>query len=330
VAALLLIASSCAAAQGQTPKSPAEGTSLSPLESPSPQGSSNALTITGATFHQGEVSVLYAPAALAASGGVAPYTWIISAGALPGGLALSSDGSVAGTPKAAGTFHFNLGVGDVGGSTGTVARSIVIVPAPKASLIPTCALHCTVGVGCVTVCGKFGVVGGGTPPYSYAFKGGYIPQGTKLSGLSLAGTFTAPANYWQFTVLVTDSLGATSAVSPTFFVFPHIALAGGSCIAWENCTVKLRYSVGAPVATPTAKATWTGVKTCGAAAPAICPAPPFKASVQGGFVTITLGPTTYPNNPSGTYKLTLTDANQCGSRIHCSASATLTVNLNYG
>jgi hypothetical protein len=47
-----------------------------------------------------------------ASGGTAPYTFSILAGALPAGLSLSSAGAVTGTPTTVGNFSFTLQVAD--------------------------------------------------------------------------------------------------------------------------------------------------------------------------------------------------------------------------
>src|SRR5437762_6305354 len=47
------------------------------------------LVITPPAFHAGELRILYADVALAATGGKAPYSWSISSGALPGGVLLT-------------------------------------------------------------------------------------------------------------------------------------------------------------------------------------------------------------------------------------------------
>lgn len=327
LAALVLLVSGCALTQqqSQSPESP------SPSDSPSPSASPATLAIVTATFHTGEVGIDYSPVTLVASGGVSPYAWIVAAGSMPAGLTISNNGTVAGTPKAAGTFRFTLQVTDSAGGSAKVAKSFVIARALKASLVAGCSAQCLVEVGCVSVCGKFGTLTGGVGPYTYSSLGN-PPAGLRLSGLTLVGTFTSSTpRYYTFTVNVTDSFGAHTSVSPTFNVFPHLTFTGGLCQGYGNCTVQLPYSVGVSE-TPTVKVvSWTGNKACGlSAVPTICPPPTFSASVSGGSVSITLTATTAVPYSSGSYKLILSDQFSCGSGIHCSATATLTVNLNLG
>ena len=322
VAALALSVSGCAALQrqGQTNGSP------SPATSPSPQASPQALAIISATFHTGEVNVQYAPVTLNATGGVTPYTWTVASGALPGGLTISANGTVSGKPTKAGTFHVTLQVGDAAGGAAKAVRTVGIAKALKATLIPACAVQCLVEVGCVSVCGKFGTLSGGVPPYTYTSLGN-IPTGVHLSGLSLAGTFVSGPRFSQFTVNVTDAFGASTSISPMFNVFPHITFTGGTCQgSGSSCSIGLSFTVGVSE-TPTVKVVaWVGKKTCGSIAPVICPAPPFSAVVQGSQVMVTLGPASSPNT-TGTFKLSLTDQFPCAAGAYCSATATLTVNL---
>ena len=135
--------------------SPPNAQSPSPSQAvaPSPSHQATPVAITAPSFHSGEVTVAYAPVAMAATGGTPPYTWDIGAGALPGGLILSPDGSVNGTPSVAGAFDFTVHVADTGGRTADLPASISIVAAPSASLTAACAQYCAVEQGCDTSCG---------------------------------------------------------------------------------------------------------------------------------------------------------------------------------
>jgi Putative Ig domain len=56
-----------------------------------------ALSITTIALPSGTTATPYS-ASLQASGGIAPYTWIVTAGQLPAGLALAPNGTISGTP----------------------------------------------------------------------------------------------------------------------------------------------------------------------------------------------------------------------------------------
>ncbi len=65
--------------------------------------------------------------ALAAVGGVRPYTWRVAAGSLPGGLALSTDGNLAGTPRAGQAEGSTRVTFEVRDATGSTARRELLV-----------------------------------------------------------------------------------------------------------------------------------------------------------------------------------------------------------
>ncbi len=68
----------------------------------------SALKISTVNLPGGQVGVTYSTAVIA-TGGTAPYTWSISSGALPVGLALSSaTGGIAGTPTQTGQSSFTV------------------------------------------------------------------------------------------------------------------------------------------------------------------------------------------------------------------------------
>ncbi len=75
--------------------------------------SSPKLTITTTSpLPNGTVGAAYSQT-LTASGGTPPYTWSVTSGALPGGLALNAGtGAISGTPQTAGAFPFTIRVTD--------------------------------------------------------------------------------------------------------------------------------------------------------------------------------------------------------------------------
>ena len=59
-----------------------------------------------------------------------PFTWALSGGALPPGVALFSSGAIYGTPTATGRYSFSVDVTDPNGKTATQAFFVVISPPP--------------------------------------------------------------------------------------------------------------------------------------------------------------------------------------------------------
>ena len=314
VTALVVLLGGCAAPTCALPKGTAVA-AKSPIPSASPTPTAP-LQLTAPTFHAGEVGVDYTAIDLAATGGLQPYTWTISTGALPDGLALAPGGHVSGTPTRGGGFSFTVQVSDAGGSAAALPSTIAIAAAPSAGLIASCARYCSVEVGCVDVCGAFGTLTGGTAPFTYAIQpGGFVPVGTHLNALSLAGTFTQRAQFWQFTVLVTDALGQTTTISPTFYVFPHISLASGNCSGnyGTGCSVRLPISGGTPGGTPTVRLVSTGPNPTQGCWPRANTAPPkgYALTVAGGYVTVSI-PAGLLSGYGAVWTLMLTDASLCG------------------
>ena len=326
MAAALLVAFSCAA-----PKNAITVTSPTPSPSPTP---TTPLQASGPPFHGGEVGVAYAAVALSATGGVAPYAWSVSSGALPGGLTLGNDGSVSGNPTAGGTFSFTIQVADAGNSTASIPGTIGIAAALSASLISSCAQYCRVELGCVSVCGGFGQQSGGVGPYIYQLTQGPLPAGTSLSGLSLTGTFGGLSGYLKFTVQVTDVMGAIATVAPTFWMYDHIALVSGSCSGnyLTGCSVSLPISGGIPgsavsvkllnVAANPNKGCWNQT-----AAP---PPSGYGLSVSGGSVIVSI-PKQIINGYGGVWTMAVNDSSLCAAGTYCtSPSATVVIGVQCG
>ncbi len=81
--------------------------------------------ITTSSLPDGTKNTPYGPVQLAASG-KAPFWWRVESGALPAGLALSSNGYVYGTPTASGTFTFALSVVGTGNDVSGDVRAFTV------------------------------------------------------------------------------------------------------------------------------------------------------------------------------------------------------------
>jgi len=86
--------------------------------------------ITTTSLHAGQTGQNYAAVQLTLSGGIAPLTWSLTAGALPAGLTLSTGGVISGTPTVVGTSNFTVRVVDAFGAAATQALSIVVNGGP--------------------------------------------------------------------------------------------------------------------------------------------------------------------------------------------------------
>jgi hypothetical protein len=109
------------------------------------------LTIATTALPAGQPDVAYS-GTVAASGGVQPYSWSISSGALPPGIALNSaTGALSGTPTIAGSYPFTVMVADSGttrqSATAQLAITIAAGTGTVFSLWPATAIPGTVDAG---------------------------------------------------------------------------------------------------------------------------------------------------------------------------------------
>jgi outer membrane autotransporter protein len=160
----------------------------------------------------GAPTVLVAPATLpnptvgtaysqtvSASGGTAPYTFAVTAGATPAGLSFSAAGVLSGTPTASGTFNFTVTATDGNGFDGARAYTVT-VGAPTLVLTPASqpAAHVDQAYSA-----SFST-SGGTAPYHYTVTGS-LPTGLSLADNgTLSGTPTQAGNF-PVAIHVTDS-----------------------------------------------------------------------------------------------------------------------------
>ena len=154
---------------------------------------------------------------LQASEGTMPYTWSVSAGALPAGLSLAaSTGVISGTPTTAGTISFTVQVKDAANSTATKALSILVATTAQPPLVTTTSLP---GATSGTAYSTTVQASGGTTPYSWSVSAGSLPAGLSLGASTgvISGTPTT-AGTASFTVQVKDSLNKTATKALTITV----------------------------------------------------------------------------------------------------------------
>ena len=165
------------------------------------------ITVTPASLPAGNAGTAYT-ASLSASGGVGPYTYVVTSGTLPTGLTLNgSTGSLSGTPNAAGSFNLTITATDAHGNPGTQAYTFTISPA-SVSLAPGSLPAATAEVAySQALTGS-----GGTAPYTYAVTSGALPTGLSLNASTgvLSGTPTAIGTF-SVTIRATDSSTGTGA-----------------------------------------------------------------------------------------------------------------------
>lgn len=156
---------------------------------------------------------------LSASGGIGPYSYSVSSGALPTGLALSTGGQITGTPTRVGAFNFVILARDANGQTGTANLTINIGVATL-TITPTSLPNGAQGIDYNQTIS----VSGGVAPYSFAISAGALPSGLSLNATSgvISGTPTS-SGAANFTVRVTDSSGGTAASASVTYNMDIIA-----------------------------------------------------------------------------------------------------------
>lgn len=138
---------------------------------------------------------------LTASGGVSPYAFTVTAGALPVGITLATDGTLSGTTNEVGTFNFTVTATDNHSQTGSRAYTVTSAPASPLSFGPASLDGGTAGTPYSSALLPLG----GVAPYTFQLTAGSLPPGLSLgSNGQLTGTPTSSGTY-TFTVTVTDS-----------------------------------------------------------------------------------------------------------------------------
>ena len=168
------------------------------------------VNITTTSLPFGQVGVAYT-AALAATGGVLPYTWSLASGStLPGGLSLNaSTGAITGTPTATGSFSPTFNVADSSTDTAAANLTLAISPATITVSISPARGGLTITQG-ISVTATTNDLGGVT----WTTTGGSLSSSTSLTGVAV--TYTAGSTAGLYTVTATSVTSPTISASTTF------------------------------------------------------------------------------------------------------------------
>ena len=219
------------------------------------------LDIGNNSLPNGQVNTAYS-VTLSASGGTPPYTWKLTGGTLPAGLALDgASGLLSGTPGATATATpLTFEVFDSGNPQQTNTTMLALTIAPPPLVVTTTSLPCgQVGT-------KYSMdlqASGGTPPYTWTVTSGNLTAyGLSLvsaAGVTaISGTPTAPAAAVPFTFQATD--GGNPAQIANLATTLTIDAAGLACITITPARAGLTINQTIPVTATTSDATgvtWT-------------------------------------------------------------------------
>ena len=172
---------------------------------------------------------------LGASPGSPPFSFAVTAGALPAGLTLASSGALTGAPTQSGAFAFTVTATSADGCAGATACSLT-VGCPALALSPSVLPAGAIGI----VYSQALATTGGVAPFQYAVTAGTLPAGLSLSAAGiLSGTPTA-AGSAVFTIGVTDTAGCIGSEAYVLDIFatPPVssvaANTAGLCISPAN------------------------------------------------------------------------------------------------
>jgi hypothetical protein len=171
----------------------------------------SAMTIVTTILPAGVAGVTYG-AAIQVANGTEPYSYAVTSGSLPPGLALMGS-VVQGIPASAATSNFTVTVTDKNSMTATASYTVPIAAAPA----PTLTLSAVTLPGTVLNSGYSTTlsVHGGLAPYTFTQTGGSLPAGLNLSSSGVvAGTPTASGTF-SFGVHVVDSSATPGSLNAT-------------------------------------------------------------------------------------------------------------------
>jgi large repetitive protein len=183
------------------------------------------LTLTPTSLPNATVGDSYSPVTITASGGSGSYTFALATGGkLPAGLTLTSAGVLSGTPTttSGSPFRFTIVATDKSNSHLTGSRAYTLTVDPAITLSPTTLPVATVGDA---VDDKLTAKGGSGADYTFDLaSGSSLPNGLTLGTAGVITGTPAQSGKYTFTIVATDSIGATASRAYTLTVDPAITL----------------------------------------------------------------------------------------------------------
>lgn len=198
------------------------------------------MSVTGDVPARGTTTVAFTGDNLGVTGGTAPYSWSLSAGALPPGLTLNtSTGDISGTPTTAGTYNFTVKVSDATGGFATQAESVVIAAYPTLTgNLPDDTANTSYSFSLARA--------GGHSPFAYDLSAGTLPTGLTINATTgvVSGTPTTPGTS-NFTVRLTDDAGNITTSPQSITIYSSPTFGGGD---YADGEVGDAYSSAGPTA----------------------------------------------------------------------------------
>jgi hypothetical protein len=270
------------------------------------------VAITPASLPGGQVGIPYS-ATLTATGGLIPYTWSVSSGALPAGLSLDpSSGIISGIPTTLGPSTFTIQVADAESPPATGTSAPLSIAIEGFVTITTTSLP----PGNIAIFYDSQLMAtGGTAPYNWSLTStsGPLPPGLSLTPATgvISGTPTTTGSY-PITVQVADSESTPATATAAF-------------------TITIDTTPLLQVTTTSLPAGTQGVYYTNPVA-ATGGVPPYSWSITTGPLPagLTLSGTGViagtPNGSSGSFPITV----QVTDTVMKTASAPLTLTINAG
>ena len=274
------------------------------------------LSISTTSLPGGTVGTAYSTT-LSANGGTSPFSWQFTSGGMVPGLVVNSNGSITGTPTAAGTFSLGLTVTDSSqpAQTRFIALLLNIAAQPANASASMQALSVTTSS---LASGTAGTAysqalqaTGGSGSYSWSIASGTLPSGLILSDSGIISGTPNASGSATFTAIVRDRSNPQQTAT----------------------TVSLTISI-APVPlniSSTSVATGTSGRPYNAALQAVGGTPGYKWAVRSGALPngLSLNSTTgvISGTPMASGKVSFVAAVNDSSSPTESASAQMTINI---